>query len=267
MDKKKIIILVVLGILILAGLAVIIKLVVFPNKPDTRQDPPETYEVDGTVFPAFPMDNKVEIENDLPDEKTEPGVKVSCVYNYGQVEDAATKVSAYCEGLLQEEAGFYSVEDELLTRKLPELKEGPGGIQLVRPVKKEGEEQQNAAIFVKMQWDENSLTVTVGLAESETPLKIEGEKKPATVNYAVDFVSKQKPCALGLEGESMDRYQVIALDGLVLVRDVPCLRINVYYKNPQSRSNELRGNYLFATRTHKLYKVDADGTLELLDLK
>ncbi len=267
MDKKKIMILAVLGVLILAGLAIIIKMVAFPDKPDALQDPPETYEVDGTVFPAFPSANKVSTLKALSEEETDPNTTVTCVYNYGQVEDVVAKISAYCEGLLQEEAGFYSVEEETLKRELPELEEGPGDLRLVRPVEKEGAEEQNTVIFVRMLWDEESLKVAVGLAEPETPLKLEEEKKPATVNYAVDFVSKRKPSELGLEGESMTEYQVIALDGLVMVKNTPCLRINVYYKNPQSHSNELRGNFLFATRTHKLYKVGADGALELLDLK
>ena len=94
----------------------------------------------------------------------------------------------------------------------------------------------------------------------------ESELEVMTVEETVERFKALSPQVLGLEGNSLQEYEVFHQQGSVPVDGVPCLEVTVYGNN-QTDTNTPLGTYLYARDGSALYQLDVDSdTITRLDL-
>lgn len=94
----------------------------------------------------------------------------------------------------------------------------------------------------------------------------ESELEVMTVEEAVEHFKALKPQVLGLEGESLDTYEVFHQQASVPVDGVPCLEVTVYGES-QVDTNVPLGTYLYARDGTALYRLDVESdTITKLDM-
>lgn len=94
----------------------------------------------------------------------------------------------------------------------------------------------------------------------------ESELEVMTVEETVDRFKLLSPQVLGLEGESLEEYEVFHQQASVPVDGVPCLEITVYDKT-ETDTNLPLGTFLYARDGTALYHLDVDtDTLTRLEL-
>ncbi len=100
-----------------------------------------------------------------------------------------------------------------------------------------------------------------GAASSEA---LEASPEPAaeesilTMSESVDYMHTLSPGQLGLEGDSMDDYEMLPSEGLILVDGEPCTEIMVYRRDPKTGTNVFQGSYLLDRSGSSLYRLDRD---------
>lgn len=99
-----------------------------------------------------------------------------------------------------------------------------------------------------------------GAASGEAP---EAAPEPAeenilTMSESVDYMQTLSPALLGLEGDSMDAYEMLPSEGLILVDGEPCTEIMVYRRDPKTGTNVFQGSYLLDRSGTSLYRLDRD---------
>jgi len=115
-------------------------------------------------------------------------------------------------------------------------------------------------ITVRIAWTPGQCVVTADemLGKITAPPREENAggsaQRPIGQQGAKDRIESMTPAELGLPGESMDQYVVFPLDGVEMVNDVACIRINVY--NAADGSNQFMGGYLMSTDGLHLYRQD-----------
>ncbi len=73
---------------------------------------------------------------------------------------------------------------------------------------------------------------------------------------AVEYIESLSPSVLGLEGESMEEYEVYPGERVVLVEDIPCTEIDVYSVTAAG-TNDIQGRYLLTkTGPRRLFRLD-----------
>jgi len=188
--------------------------------------------------------------------KGELNVDGSGVYEYEKIEiegGPGAAVQTYKEFLTAEEQGFLLIDGE--TGELaeePDFTAETGEILLKTESSEEGK-----LISVSLAWKKKNCTVTVSTAEGELPKLETVEPEVVTMNLVeiVDFVSRLSPTDLGLEGQSMDDYEVYAIEGAVLVDNRSCIKINVYSKEDVG-SNSIKGEYLLTPDGAHIYELN-----------
>ena len=87
-----------------------------------------------------------------------------------------------------------------------------------------------------------------------------------TTAEVVSYIEHLSPSVLGLEGDSMDDYELFASESIILVDGRTCTQVRVYGDGPAG-TNEIKGIY-FLSRDGKryLYRYDEEtNTVEQLD--
>lgn len=87
-----------------------------------------------------------------------------------------------------------------------------------------------------------------------------------SIRGAQNRMREMAPIQLGLEGQSMDEYEMIPMDATELVNGVACIRINVYNGSGAASPNEYRGSYLMSVDGLHMYRLDT-GTNEIVELE
>lgn len=78
-----------------------------------------------------------------------------------------------------------------------------------------------------------------------------------TKGEAVEYIESLSPSVLGLEGESMEEYEVYPGERVVLVEDIPCTEIDVYTTDTAAGTNDIQGRYLLTkTGPRRLFRLD-----------
>ncbi len=96
----------------------------------------------------------------------------------------------------------------------------------------------------------NGSAVSSGLVEQE-------ELHMMTVDETVAFFKTYKPSQLGLEGESMEEYQVYPIEKAIPVDGLPCMKMTVY-SSSQAGTNQPTGTFLVARDGTAVYKLDGE---------
>jgi hypothetical protein len=185
-------------------------------------------------------------------------------YIYRGLTDSNGACTSYVQALAaDEEAPFTFVDEELYMTDTPALTEDEGTIYMARATEVEGE-----LCVLQLDWAEDSCTVTLELQEGEIqqrPVEETTSSSSMTLDSAISYFKGLSPASLGLEGTSMDEYQVYALDGVIFVDGTPCLHLKAYQIDNPQQANELAGDFLMTGDGRHMYSLDeVNGTVTVV---
>jgi len=183
------------------------------------------------------------------------------VYTYEGFEDNGAAAEAYVQQVLDGGIGFKLVDDGYVEQEeLPEFSETSGTVSLARD-----SEESGKLYSIVVEWTEENCIVKLDIPEG----KITKPKKTveSTLSDKLQHFKNLSPAVLGLEGTSMEEYEVYAMTGTVLVDEYACLQINVYSKNNPHETNDPCGMFLITSDETHMYRLDKEnGTITELDI-
>jgi len=104
-------------------------------------------------------------------------------------------------------------------------------------------------------------------AEGSQTAPLRAAPAQKTVPESVDYIRSLSPAKLGLEGDSMDSYEIIPEGSVVLVDGMQCTEVFVYRVDEETGTNCFMGSYLLSRADNRLYSLDQDtGIVTLVDL-
>lgn len=196
-------------------------------------------------------------------------------YTYEGVSDPKGLMAAYAVLMTQEDVGFSAIDAEMVRTDLPDFegKEATEDAPASPPVTavtlaRNGDIDNEIVHSLLLEWDEDSCSVTV-----DTPSgRVRDPKPPASAPQApgltVEGFKQLNPAVLGLEGSSMEEYNVLVQDGLIMVYGSPCVRISAYSVNQQTGSNEIAGSYFLSADGQHVYRYDTESnSVEELEIE
>lgn len=183
------------------------------------------------------------------------------VYTYEGFSDNAAAAEDYAQELLDSAMGFEVVDDGYVKQEMPEFTETSGTVSLARDSAEEGK-----LYSVVIEWTEENCVVKLDIPEGA----ITEPKQPSegsTLSEKLEHFESLPPSVLGLEGSSMDEYEIYATNGTVIVDDYVCLQLNVYSKQNPVETNDPCGVYLMSSDELHLYRLDRQtGEVTELDI-
>ena len=193
-------------------------------------------------------------------------MKIRVAYRYENMEDPLQEVTDYAALLVSKDYGFAPVDETVKQIPLPEFTEESGSLMLVHPGEKTQEGDQVEALFsLRLHWKGDACDVEVCQVPQElVELEESVQSEPMTITEAVGYLYGMTLDVLGLEGNSMLEYQVLAMNGAVLVEGTPCLQLNVYGEDPVTGTNQLAGQYLLSNLDRSLYAIASEGLVKEL---
>ena len=255
---------------------------------------PVAYEVVGESIFAFPVGDAIEVREERLDEEPEeeesaeketgdtsepeteqPAPNIGglplteyVIYHY-DFPESQMRVADYCELLTAEDIGFKAVDEKVMELEIESFEATAGDVHLVRKIPVEVDENgepvgdtSSRLMSLRIHWDAKGVSVNV--SELKGNIVVPPPPRPMTLTQAIDFMYESDPAKLGLSGESMAEYDIMPMDGAVLVGTTPCQRMNVYGKDPKTGTNIIAGQYLLSGDGRYLYRVGEDGTLEAI---
>ena len=259
---------------------------------------PVAYEVVGESIFALPVGDSIEVQEERLDEEEEeekeekqssgdtseeegteePATEAPApnigglplteyvIYHY-DFPEPQMRVSDYCRLLTQEDIGFKAVDEKVMEIEEPSFEATAGDVHLVRPIPPEVDENGEPVgdtsarlMSLRIHWDTKGVAVNV--SELKGHIVVPPPPRPMTLAQAIDFMYACEPVDLGLSGESMADYDIMPMDGAVLVGTTPCQRMNVYGMDPNTGTYIIAGQYLLSGDGRYLYHIGEDGTLE-----
>lgn len=111
----------------------------------------------------------------------------------------------------------------------------------------------NYVITVRITWSKGQCVVTADEEEGEvtSPPPKPGPGPSITVRGAQERLQAMEPSKLGLPGASMEEYEIFPENGVEMVDNVACIRLDVYDENGM-----FMGSYLMSINGEHLYQVD-----------
>lgn len=183
------------------------------------------------------------------------------IYTYTGFADTKAAAEAYAQQVLDGGIGFTVVDDGFVEQEtLPEFTGTEGKISLARD-----SEESGRLYSVVVEWTQENCVIRVDIPEGE----ITQPKEPveSTLGEKLTHFKALSPAALGLEGTSMEEYEVYAMNGTVLVDDHACLQISVYSKDNPHETNETCGIFLVTSDELHIYRLDKEsGTITEVNL-
>ena len=172
------------------------------------------------------------------------------LYRYEGLQDPGQLVAAYMTLMTTPDGGFSTVDDTLLRIDPPELEgKSSGSVQLARNVPKAEDGTGGGVHSLLLSWSGDQCSVTLDMPEGRVR-----DPKPDTPQLSerrgLSDLKEMHPSKLGLEGESMDAYELMPVEGAVRIQGMPCQRVNIY-----DESNQIAGSY-FLSSDGRLYKLD-----------
>lgn len=294
-SKKKKILLILLPVLVLAVGAAVFFFIIRPRlggeKAEEPPPPPEPVELplmytlgetevhalpvwgESTVYleeqevPASEGVPAGEGENAAEGDAAEPTEPTAVTYRYEGLSSPGTLASVYTTLLTAEDVGFSQVDGELIRIEEPEpLSVEAGSVHLAKNAPEDGK-----ALSIQLDWTEEICTVTADLVDG----RVKNPPEPVTPmgpvgmtsDQMMDYMQSLNPAVLGLEGSSMEGYDLLMQDGSVLIDGNPCVRINAYRIDSQTGTNEIGGNYFLSVDGSHIYRLDvASNSVEELEV-
>lgn len=122
---------------------------------------------------------------------------------------------------------------------------------------------------VRITWSPGKCVVTadeaIGKVTSPAPSTVPGGQS-LSIRGAVNRLREMAPAKLGLEGASMDEYELIPMDATEMVNGTACINVYVYNGRNAAQSNQFVGSYLMSIDGLHLYRLDPV-TSEIVELE
>lgn len=296
-SKKKKLLMILLPVLVLAAGAAVFFFIIRPRlggeKAEEPPPPPEpvelplVYTLGETEVHALPVWGESTVyleEQEVPASETppageegeageedtaneEPAEPTAVTYRYEGLSSPGTISTIYITLLTAQDVGFSQVDEELTRIEEPEEPAvEAGSVQLAKNAPEEGK-----ALSIQLVWTAELCTVTADLVDGRVkdppPPVTPAGPAALTADQALEYIQSLEPAALGLEGTSMEDYDLLLQDGSVLIDNNPCVRINAYRVNSQTGTNEIGGNYFLSLDGAHVYRLDVDSnSVEELDI-
>lgn len=188
-------------------------------------------------------------------EETSMVEKDSEEYIYQGVADAGAVAKGYTDQLVSSDNGFTVVDDTFTQTEAPDFSAEEGQVLLA----KAGEEEDQL-ITLEVAWSQDECTVTTSTAQGQITVPqatgSSGASSAMTDDELIDYIKSLPPSALGLEGDTMDSYQVYLMEGNVFVDGSACKRVQVYSRDNPSGTNSFEGLYLVSGDGRSIYRMD-----------
>lgn len=235
------------------------------GKKDEEGDSAEVGDTAPTLVEAYPFG-----EQTVPGlTSSEPTAAVETVvtYSYTGLSSPGKAVDGYVSFMTNGENGFKVVDKYFVMSDEPKY-DDEGSVLLAKTAEAAGNgqdpensQQGKRLMLLDISWDENGCVIITREAEGE----ISKPPEPMTMREAQQYLESLTPAELGLEGESMDDYDVFTFDGAMIVDGRACVRMNVYSLDNVQHSNEFMGCYLMSLDGRHLYQMDT-ATQEIVQL-
>lgn len=219
----------------------------------------EDEEVSGDEKPSEDQETG-EDQEDGEDEKAaeeeEPAEPTAVGYRYEGLSSPGTLVDVYTTLMTAKDVGFSQVDGELTRFEEPEpLAVERGTVRLAKNAPEDGK-----AMCILLEWTEELCTVTADLVDG----RVKSPPAPVTpmgpvglsTDQIMDYMASLNPAVLGLEGTTMENYELLIQDGSVLIDGNPCVRVNAYGTDQRTGTNTIGGNYFISLDGSHLYRLD-----------
>lgn len=281
-SKKQKLLMILLPVLVLAAGAAVFFFVIRPKLGAEKVEeelPPEPvelplmYTLGETEVHALPVWGESTVyleEQEAPVGTGEDGEELpeptAVTYRYEDLSSPGTLANIYVTLLTAEDVGFSQVDEELIRIKEPEeLAVESGFVHLAKNAPESGK-----ALSIQMDWTEELCTVTADLIDGRVTNPPEPVSPAGPMSMSedemLDYMESLNPAVLGLEGTSMDDYDLLVQEGSVLIDGSPCVRINAYRMDSRTGTYVIGGNYFLSLDGSHLYRLDvASNSVSELD--
>ncbi len=179
------------------------------------------------------------------------------VYTYVGFEVVNESVQNYVTKLLDAENGFKIVDGETFrTTSAPDFTLPEGTVSLSKPAEEE------KITVIRLDWAADHCIASISIEDAP----VVETKKPSKNNNiglshtgAIDFLKELSPSVLGLEGESMEAYNIYIMTGFTYVDGEACLRIKIYSDDNSANTNVHVGTYFMSGNGEHIYRLNEDG--------
>ena len=192
--------------------------------------------------------------------KAEEEGRLTYIY---EINSPAAVVNRYLDLVLGEELGF-SLADEnyVIQEERPELVDEEGALMVAKASVVEGKVFQLA-----IGWSQENDMLAVRVSTPEAQLRMpekEEQPKPASLSEQLDTIQTMHPSELGLEGRSMDQYEVLSTAGFVKVDDILCRRFTIYEKTGDDKRGDIVKIVYFSGDQQHMFQQETDENGKLI---
>ena len=178
------------------------------------------------------------------------------VYTYVGFEVVTESVQNYVTRLIDAENGFKIVDGETFRpASAPDFTQPEGTVSLSKPA------DNDKITVIRLDWSDGQCVASISIEDA--PVE---EKKPTNKNNiglthtgAMDYLKELPPSVLGLEGDSMEAYNIYIMTGFTYVDGEACLRINIYANDASTGTNVHAGTYFMSGNAEHIYRLSEDG--------
>lgn len=198
--------------------------------------------------------------------EAEPGVTLSdlyatengaFVYTYVGFEVVNESVQNYVTRLIDAENGFKIVDGETFrAASAPDFTQSEGTVSLSKPA------DNDKITVIRLDWSADQCVASISIEDAP----VVETKKPTNKNDiglthtgAMDYLKELSPSVLGLEGDSMEAYNIYIMTGFTYVDGEACLRINIYTNDTDTGTNVHVGTYFMSGNAEHIYRLSEDG--------
>lgn len=180
-----------------------------------------------------------------------------------EVNGAAAIVNRYLDLVLGGEVGFSLVDENyVIQEERPELADEEGALMVAKASAVEGKVFQ-MAIGWSQENDMLAVRISAPEAQLREPEKVE-PPKPASLSEQLDTIQTMHPSELGLEGRSMDQYEVLSTTGFVKVDDILCRRFTIYEKTGDDKRGDIVKVVYFSGDQQHMFQQETDENGKLI---
>lgn len=192
--------------------------------------------------------------------KVEEEGRLTYIY---EISSPATVMNRYLDLVLGGEAGFSLVDETyLIQEKRPELVDEEGALMVAKASVVEGKVFQLA---IGWSQENDMLAVRVSCPEGQLHKpEPEKEPQPASLQEQLDTIQTMHPSELGLEGRSMDQYEVLSTTGFVKVDDILCRRFTIYEKTGDDKRGDIVKVVYFSGDQQHMFQQETDENGKLI---
>lgn len=279
-------------VVVVAALAAVVILVVLPRLRggDENPEPTPTVEPEPPELPAELMVGETPVVGMAlgSDESGAEAVLAKTItYTYINLNDAGKAAETYVKQLASAEDRFSMVDEDFVrTNDKPDYSAAEGSVIMARnlplpepeapettpepdasenpdstpePDPEPTPEPVRMVLTVRITWSEGKCVVTAdeeeGMVTSPPPSSVPSSES-VTMRGAQERLEAMSPEELGLPGESMEAYEVIAVNGVAMVDGIACIRVHVYTEETDTVGSEFMGSYLMTIDGQHLYRLN-----------